>query len=97
MDINEEFRIDRIVFLSKLSELCKYDTKIPCDAFEVGRQLHLDDGKTGRIVNYLLEKKFIRKSQNDIPINTGDPRPKQNFLIIFITSAGIDELEGKGH
>lgn len=97
MDINEEFRIDRIVFLSKLSELCKYDTKIPCDAFEVGRQLHFDDGKIGRIVNYLLEKKFIRKSQNDIPINTGDPRPKQNFLIIFITSAGIDELEGKGH
>jgi len=56
MDINEEFRIDRIVFLSKLSELCKYDTKIPCDAFEVGRQLHFDDEKTGRIVNYLLEK-----------------------------------------
>jgi len=51
MDINEEFRIDRIVFLSKLYELCKYDTKIPADAFEIGRQLHFDDPKTQRIVN----------------------------------------------
>jgi hypothetical protein len=97
MDINEEFRIDRIVFLSKLYELCKYDTKIPADAFEIGRQLHFDDPKTQRIVNYLLEKEFIRKSKYDIPISTDDPRPKQNFLIVFITSAGIDELEGKGH
>jgi hypothetical protein len=97
MDIKEEFKIDRIVFLSKLYELCKYDTKIPADAFDVGRQLHFDDGKTQRIVNYLIEKEFIRKSNYDIPINTGDPPSKQNFLIVFITSAGIDELEGKGH
>ena len=97
MDINEEFRTDRIVFLSKLYELCKYDTKIPADAFDVGRQLHFDDWKTRRIVNYLLDKDFIRKSQYNIPINTGDPPPKQDFLIVPITSAGIDELEGNGY
>lgn len=95
MSVSEEFRTDRVAFLTKLYEMCKYDTKIPADAFEVGRPLHFDDGKTRRVVNYLLEKEFIRKSQYDIPISTGDPRPQRNFLIVFITSAGIDELDNK--
>ena len=62
-------------------------------AFEVGRQLRFDEEKTARIVNYLLEKRFIRKTKFDIPINTGDPPPQRKFLIVFITSQGIDELE----
>jgi hypothetical protein len=94
MSVTEEFRKDRVVFLAKLYEMCKYDSKIPADAFEVGRQVSFDDEKTTRTVNYLLEKGSIKKSEW-IPINTGDPRPVQNFLIVFITSAGIDELEDK--
>jgi hypothetical protein len=87
-----DFKRDRVSFLTKLYEICEYNTKIPVDAFEVGRQLGFDEAKTERTVNYLLEKEFVRKSKS-IPINTGDPRPQRNFLIVFITSNGIDELD----
>jgi hypothetical protein len=94
VSVNEDFTKDRITFLTKLYEMCENDTRKPVDAFEVGRRLSFDDGKTKRIVNYLLEKAYVRKSEW-IPINTGDALPLQNFLIIFITSAGIDKLENK--
>ncbi|MGC1930788.1 MAG: hypothetical protein WA667_17600 [Candidatus Nitrosopolaris sp.] len=92
LNVGKEFKRDRVSFLTKLYEMCKYNTKIPVDAFEVGRQLGFDEAKTGSTVNYLLEKTLVRKSES-IPISTGDPRPQQNFLIIFITSKGIDELD----
>jgi hypothetical protein len=92
MDINE-FKRDRIEFLAKLCESCNYNTTSGADAFEIGRQLQFDDDKTIRIVNYLLEKKFIRKSKFDIPINTGDPPPQRNSLLVFITSDGIDKID----
>ena len=94
MSVNEDFTKDRITFLTKLHEMCEYNTRKPVDAFEVGRRLSFDDGKTRRIVTYLLEKAYVRKSEW-IPINTGDALPQQNFLIIFITSTGIDKLENK--
>ena len=93
MNFGEEFKRDRIAFLTKLYGMCDFNTNTPKDAFEVGRQLIFDEEKTARIVNYLLEKGFIRKTQYDIPINTGDPPPQRKFLIVFITSQGIDELE----
>ncbi len=89
MNFGEEFRRDRMAFLAKLYEMCDYNTKTPKDAFEVGRQLSFDEEKTARIVNYHLEKGFIRKTQFDIPINTGDPPPQRKFLIVFITSQGM--------
>jgi coenzyme F420-reducing hydrogenase delta subunit len=96
MDINE-FKRDRIKFLVQLCQSCSYDTKRGANAFEIGRELQFDDEKTNRIVNYLLEKKFIRKSQFDIPINTGDPPSQENFLLIFITPEGIDQLTKEEH
>lgn len=92
--VDEDFTRDRIAFLTKLYEMCEYDTRKPVDPFEVGRQLSFDDGKIRSILNYLLEKAYIRKSEWT-PINTGDTLPQQDFLIIFITAAGIDKLENK--
>src|SRR5690349_20969227 len=89
----EELKADRKSFLSKLYELSGYNPRIPIDGFEVGRQLNFDEDKTTSIMNYLLEKKQIRKSDISIPINTGDPPPSRPFMIIFITSKGIDELD----
>jgi hypothetical protein len=90
MDSGHVFKKEINAFLDKVSKRSNNNTKLPVDAFEIGKELNNTEEKTTTIVNYLLEKEFIRTSQQRI--NSGDPLPPHKFQLIYITTKSIDEV-----
>jgi hypothetical protein len=92
MKSGKSFKDEVKDFLAKVCELSNYNTKTPVDAFEAGAKLNLDEGKPEQIVNYSLEKEWIREPDRTFDrVATGDPPPSRKFRFIFITSKGIDK------
>jgi rubrerythrin len=48
-------------FLTRMCEMCNYNTKVSTDVYEVGAKLKLEEKKTEQIVNYSIEKEWLRE------------------------------------